>query len=138
MIGVVQTPIIFCFPYLSCFMPCWVRNLGVFSNFLRKVCKIPNYSLSLRHILLTKTKRNMKKLCLLVLCFSVSIVVYSQTLQRAILSHEGTLTQYDGDHWLDAIDNAVADLVLLKQMLFIMKMNLRQLLPVVVHRLQVQ
>lgn len=50
----------------------------------------------------------MKKLCLLVLCFSVSIVVYSQTLQRAILSHEGTLTQYDGDHWLDAIDNAVA------------------------------
>lgn len=49
----------------------------------------------------------MKKLCLLVLCFSVSIVAYSQTIQRTILSHEGNLTQYDVAHWQDAFTDAV-------------------------------
>lgn len=49
----------------------------------------------------------MKKLCLLVLCFSVSIVVYCETIQRVILSHEGNLTQYDAAHWQDAFTAAV-------------------------------
>ncbi len=51
--------------------------------------------------------RNMKKLCLLVLCFSISIVVYCETIQRVILSHEGNLTQYDAAHWQDAFTAAV-------------------------------
>ena len=49
----------------------------------------------------------MKKLCLLVLCFSVSIVVYGATIPRTILSHEGNLTQYDASHWQDAFTAAV-------------------------------
>lgn len=51
--------------------------------------------------------KNMKKLCLLVLCFSISIVAYSQTIQRTILSHEGNLTQYNAAHWQDAFTDAV-------------------------------
>lgn len=49
----------------------------------------------------------MKKFYFLVLCFTASIVVYGATIPRAILSHDGVLTQYDAAHWQDAITNAV-------------------------------
>ena len=49
----------------------------------------------------------MKKFYFLVLCFTASIVVYGATIPRAILSHDGVLTQYDLTHWQDAFTNAV-------------------------------
>ncbi len=49
----------------------------------------------------------MKKFYFLVLCFTASIVVYGATIPRAILSHNGVLTQYDLTHWQDAFTNAV-------------------------------
>ena len=49
----------------------------------------------------------MKKFYFLVLCFTASIVVYGATIPRAILSHNGVLTQYDYDHYHDAFTDAV-------------------------------
>ena len=50
----------------------------------------------------------MKGLITLTLCALFSIAAYSATVQRTILSHKGTITQYDANHWQDAISDAVA------------------------------
>lgn len=51
----------------------------------------------------------MKKLSLLILfCTFACSALYAATVQRAILSHQGKLTQYDVNHWADAISDAVA------------------------------
>lgn len=51
----------------------------------------------------------MKKCCLLAIIIAVvSSASYAATLQRTILSHNGKITQYDANHWQDAINDAVA------------------------------
>ena len=49
-----------------------------------------------------------KTLLLLVLCTLVGNTLRAATLQRAILSHQGKLTQFDQNHWLEAVEQAVA------------------------------
>ena len=51
----------------------------------------------------------MKRLFLLATIIAiVSSASYAATLQRTILSHKGNLTQYDANHWQEAINDAVA------------------------------
>ena len=38
----------------------------------------------------------------------VCVASFGQSLYRTILSHEGTLTHYNVEHWTDAISDAVA------------------------------
>ena len=38
----------------------------------------------------------------------ISIASHAATLQRTILSHKGKITQYDANHWQDAINDAVS------------------------------
>ena len=49
-----------------------------------------------------------KTLLLIVLCTLVGNTLRAATLQRAILSHQGKLTQFDQNHWLEAIEQAVS------------------------------
>lgn len=60
-------------------------------------------------IIITKILMNMKKIILSVV---ISMIAYNfalgATLQRAILSHNGNLTQYDNNNWQKAISDAVA------------------------------
>ena len=62
-------------------------------------------SISIR-LMKKKNLRKMKKFCFLVLCLTVSVVVYGATIPRAILSHNGVLTQYESNLWLNAFDDA--------------------------------
>lgn len=48
-----------------------------------------------------------KKSFLTMLCTMICCVAFGATAQRTILSHNGTLTQYDSNHWMEAIGNAV-------------------------------
>ena len=51
----------------------------------------------------------MKKTILIsLLCMLCGSTVFSATVQRTILSHKGKLTQYDANHWTEAITDAVA------------------------------
>lgn len=49
-----------------------------------------------------------KTLLLFVLCTLFGTTMRAATLQRAVLSHQGKLTQFDQSHWQDAIEQAVA------------------------------
>lgn len=50
----------------------------------------------------------MKRIAILVLSTVFCLSATGATLQRTILSHKGQLTQYDANHWKDAISDAVA------------------------------
>lgn len=50
----------------------------------------------------------MKRLITLTICTFIGMTAYCATVQRTILSHKGTITQYDANHWQDAISDAVA------------------------------
>ena len=51
----------------------------------------------------------MKKIIITsILSSLICVASFGQTLRRTILSHNGTLTQYDINHWTDAISDAVA------------------------------
>ena len=50
----------------------------------------------------------MKKTILLLVAVAISSTSLAATKQRTILSHKGVLTQYDANHWQEAITNAVA------------------------------
>lgn len=51
----------------------------------------------------------MKKTILIsLLCMLCGSAMFGATAQRTILSHKGKLTQYDANHWVEAISDAVA------------------------------
>jgi len=50
----------------------------------------------------------MKKTILLLVLVAIGITSLAATKQRTILSHKGVLTQYDANHWQEAIADAVA------------------------------
>lgn len=51
---------------------------------------------------------NMKRLITMTICTIVCMTTFGATVQRAILSHQGKLTQFDQNHWQEAIEQAVA------------------------------
>jgi hypothetical protein len=51
---------------------------------------------------------NMKRLITMTICTIVCMATFGATVQRAILSHQGKLTQFDQNHWQEAIEQAVA------------------------------
>lgn len=51
---------------------------------------------------------NMKRLITITICTIVCMTTFGATVQRAILSHKGQLTQFDANNWRDAIEQAVA------------------------------
>lgn len=50
----------------------------------------------------------MKKTILLLVAVAISSISFAATKQRTILSHQGVLTQYDLNHWYQAIEDAAA------------------------------